>query len=288
MIGENIETGDKVIVKVAKENRDWGYNPCPDDTVAEVVGFSEIHYGRVQNFGYPPGVYPNYCWVNIKLPDGEIRHISISFLEPHDKDKYSRMNDERMRRRKEDPYHDRKTMIRELPETKFWEGDFVRCKDDTDRKDCYQIVRTDYSNIGCFCNDGVTPMPIYEISDGFDAGWWRSVRESTLELVERGPIWKLMHDEPVVFESLEEETRLTKLMGHYKEVRNPDTSKSPHAWTKDEILDAIEEGIAHGLSVSGGIFGGPHFSAILFSDEDLGRRVADATLKGFGRTPKPV
>jgi hypothetical protein len=47
-------------------------------------------------------------------------------------------------------------------------------------------------------------------------------------------------------------------------------------------LSAIARGLAHGFSVSQGLFGsGIHHSAMRFVDEELGKRVAQETLRGF-------
>ena len=56
-----------------------------------------------------------------------------------------------------------------------------------------------------------------------------------------------------------------------------------YSWTKEEVLEAIKNGTVHGFSVSSGFFGsGQIFNAQRFKDEELGKRVAKATLEGFG------
>jgi len=57
MIDDTVRIGDEVIVTIPKENRDWGYNPCPDGTKATVLGFSETHHSRIDELGIKPGVY---------------------------------------------------------------------------------------------------------------------------------------------------------------------------------------------------------------------------------------
>ena len=55
MIGELVKVGDEVAITIPEENRKWGYSPCLDGTKATVLGFSEIYYGRLGNFGFRPG-----------------------------------------------------------------------------------------------------------------------------------------------------------------------------------------------------------------------------------------
>lgn len=43
MIDELMRVGDEVAITIPQENREWGYNPCPDGTKAIILGFSEIY-----------------------------------------------------------------------------------------------------------------------------------------------------------------------------------------------------------------------------------------------------
>lgn len=83
-----VEVDDQLIVEVAKENLDWGYNPCPNGTVVTVVGFGEVKYNAkiAKEFGVQPGVYKNRCWVTVRLPNGHQESISWCFLRPVNKD----------------------------------------------------------------------------------------------------------------------------------------------------------------------------------------------------------
>jgi len=71
MIGETLQIGDTVKINIEDEARQWGYSPCPNDTLATVIGFSEIAYGRVRNFGQEPGIYLNCSWIKLKMEDGK-------------------------------------------------------------------------------------------------------------------------------------------------------------------------------------------------------------------------
>lgn len=286
---DEIRVGDQVAITIPQENRKWGYNPCPDGTKATILGFSEIHYGRLDNFGLKPGVYVNRAWVKLRLEDGR-EHTELSGrLEPTDKAEYER----RLVHQQEHPDDWRsKEFIRELPETPFWEGDFVRVRGRSvptsvysemppkRDPDVFQVIGIDYHYLTQKTMVG-TKYPAYKISSKLGAGWHTSASEDDMVLVERGPVWKFYHNEPISFSDIEEEANFFESLGHTEEIRNP--TNGFYKWTKEEVLDAIRKGFVHGFSVSSGFFGsGPSISAKRFRNEDLGRRVAQATLKGFG------
>jgi len=139
----------------------------------------------------------------------------------------------------------------------------------------FQINRIDYLHINDKSN-----YPAYEISDRLGSGWHTSANADDIALLERGPVWKYYHGEPITFNSIEEEATFFDLLGHDDEVRNPINGK--YSWTEKEVLDAIQKGFVHGFSISDSIgTGTPRITALHFRDEELGRRVAQATLQGF-------
>jgi hypothetical protein len=294
MIEECMEVGDRVAITISKDSRDGGYNPCPDGTEATIIGFSEIDYGRVGNFGRKPGIYENRAWVRLRMPDGSEHREWAGRIELIDNAEYGRRVGEWRERRAADPtgsLHDDVRFLRDLPETPFWEGDTVRVRSRSALTtvtsampsvcdpDVFTIIRISYYDLPNTRNDG-SPYPAYAIAPDFDAGWHTSASGADMELVERGPVWKFYHGEPIEFATVADEAAFAHRLGHDHEVRNPATGL--YQWTVDEVLNAIRDGIVHGVSVVGGRFGvGPHTNAILFDDEALGKRVAAATLEGF-------
>jgi hypothetical protein len=124
-----------------------------------------------------------------------------------------------------------------------------------------------------------SPWPFYDVR--FADSGTTSAEESWIELIERGNVWRYYNNEPLSFADLKEEAAFYQLVGQTEEIRNPDNGL--YKWEKDEVLDAIRAGTVHGFSVSSGFFGsGPHINAMRFRNEELGRRVAKATLEGFG------
>lgn len=293
MLGEIINIGDIVTITIPKENREHGYDPCPDGTVAEVVGFTEIAWGRLGNYGYRPGVYENRCWVKLALPGGGVHTELAGRLDLLALGEEKRRLEELRKFNQGNPgWLSKDKFLRDLPGTPFWEGDFVQVlHPDTDfssnRQDgAYQITRIEYSDLDRK-RDGGSPYPAYTFSSSLDAGWTMNTDAASMRLVERGPVWKHYHGEPIEFASLKEEAELFRQMGRTEEVRNP--VHNSYAWTLDEVLGAIRDGLAHGFFAY--CFGGAVVTctpiAVRYLDADLGARVAQATLEGFATKDTP-
>lgn len=279
MIGELLRVGDRVLVKVAEENREWGYDPAPDGTEVEIVRFGEIDYGRTHNFGYEPGIYANPAWADVRLPNGEVIHMGTFHLEPRPEDEGLFAG--RTREWRENT-HTARERLRDLPETPFWEGDIVMCPsfDSDDPEKHYVISGINYLDRDRKTLDG-SPWPFYQISDS-RGGWHSSVREDELTLVARGNVWKFHHEEDIEFSDVREEAELHSSLGKTQEVRNP--ASGLYAWTIEEALDAIQGGLGDAVQMSGGMFGAePRPSVRRFEDREVGERVRAATLEGFGR-----
>lgn len=290
MIDKLMRVGDEVVITIEKASRKYGYRPCPNGTKAVILGFSEIYYGRLGSFGLKPGVYVNRAWVKLRLEDGREHTELDDRLELTDKAEYEQRLAVFRKHKQENPDNWRsRELLRDLPETPFWEGDFVRVHGRSavtsllsevtpDRDpDVRQIIGIDYHYLTERTQIG-TKYPAYRISNKLGAGWGTSASEDDMVLVERGPVWKFYHDEPITFGDINEEAQFFELLGHTEEVRNP--ANGLYKWTKEEVLDAIRNGLVHGFSGSGLLI-----SAKRFKNEDLGRRVAQATLEGFGLAP---
>jgi hypothetical protein len=292
MIDDLLNVGDQVIVNIDKESREWGYNPCPDGAKATVLGFSEITYGRIGNCGLKPGVYVNRSWARIRLEDGHEYAEWTGRLELCDQDEYARRMEEfRQRQAENSDNFSTDEFLRDLPETPFWEGDFVHVSRRSaisvvydnippeQEPETFQVIGIDYGKLDSK-TVAESKYPVYKISDKIGGGWHTSASEDEMELAERGPVWKYYHNEPIKFSSLAEEAAFFGLIGETMEVRNQ--ASGLYRWTKEEVLDAIKAGLVHGFSLDGGFLGGaPSIRAIRFKNEELGKRVASATLEGF-------
>lgn len=280
MFGEVITIGDRVLINIPKENRSWGYNPCPNNTIAEVVGFSTITNGRINNYGRDPGIFENKCQVKVRLPDEKEICISSCHIKPENEETYEQklsvwrnLSSESKNIRKK---------IADLPETDFYEGDVVLCSSFISKEE-WVIHHIQYEYIGQHRDDG-SNMGIYSLSESLNSGSYLSVFGSDeLQLVRRGNVWRYYNNEPISFETLQEEAAFHKMLGKTKEIKNP--SNGTYSWTKDEILQAIQVGIVHGFAIGFvpyHLTNTSHLSAICFDDEGLGKRIAKETLKGFG------
>jgi hypothetical protein len=261
---KKLRKGDLVVIAVNPNVRQAGCNLPADNTIAEVVDYVYIYEGRYDN--KKPGKY--ICQFSVMIqPEGEDKciNIHVSYIQPFDIERYHSTPE----------LTGDELYVSELPETPFWEGDIVRIKRLGIES---KIVRIDYYRLGEFCDDGVTPMPPYMVKSV--EGWLTNERNSNLELVERGYVWKYYHNEPLEFPDLPTEADFFKCIHHASDVRNP--ACNLYKWTKDEVLQAIKDGTVHGFSMGYAMFSDElRISAMRFDDEELGKRVAEYTLKGF-------
>ena len=265
MIDSLIEIGDKVIVTIPQENREWGYNPCKDGTIATVVGFSERYVGRYRNF-IRPGVYESRVWVKLKDPDGKIWSELSARIELEDKEEYA---DREIKWRSEKCLQ-KEILIRELPEDKFYPLDKVTSFIDW-KKENFIVLDREY-------NWEKSPYRVeYEKGAGYTC-----IDEDKLTLISRGNCWNYYHNLPLVFSSLKEEAEFYKNINQTISIPNPNSTKLPYSWTLGEALEQIKLGNAHALSVSGGFFGAsPHLEVIKYNNVTLGEKLAQQTLLEF-------
>lgn len=283
-MGQWLQIGDTASIQVNPENRAWGYNPAPDGTLVEIIGFGEQHVPRINNYGQAPGVYQNKYWVDVKLPDASVVRISALHLQSLDE----KLKEQRLQQWRDAGMPDNEK-LRDLPETAFYEMDQVliaRQPASPDLDGPREIVSIDYgwmeAKRNAKRNDG-SPYPFYRVtayatnSKGATTG----ACEHEMTLLARGPVWCWYHNEPVIFASLQEEADFHYQMGFVEEVRNPKTDL--FSWTLEETLTAIKDGLADGFSVSRGLFGSNdlNHSLIKYKHEDVGKRVRAATLEGF-------
>lgn len=81
----SLDFGDMVRVSVLPENREWGYDPCHDGTIAKVVGFAEIELTGA--WTDKPGVYRNRYWPILEADGKNLGAIYKGHLVPLDENK---------------------------------------------------------------------------------------------------------------------------------------------------------------------------------------------------------
>jgi hypothetical protein len=285
MLGGVLQPGDEVILTIPQENREWGYNPFPDGTKAKFVRFSEMDYGWANQFGREPGIYENDSWAYFQLENGKQVCEYCGRAEMVDKEECLR-RDAAMRDHRGHFIHNGKK-LRDLPETRFIEGDVVTSPSLLEHCSGFQdgeaiIAQVNYKDIGKFCTDGVTPIGLYSISPE-PRSWTQHVPhrdEVQLTLVHRGNVWKYRHGEDIVWKDDEEQAEFYNQLGLTTEIRNPSTDM--YLWTKEEAVQALKDGIGDCICVGNGFFGsGPHTSVKRFNDRELGERIRKQTLVGF-------
>lgn len=246
----------------------------------EVIGIT-LHDSFQANYPCPiskPGVYYAEGYPIVKFGDGVGIRVSPQYLEFVDE-----TLKENRRKIVGTPVNDRKAFKGPLPDTKFTELDRVKCGDKVPRhyNETGKVEMISYDKIGSFCDDDVTPYPIYVVR--LDSGGSVAFREEELELTERGNVWKRLNGEELSFASLEEECLFRRNVGEATELKNP--SNGLYSWTLGDVMDALAMGEAHCLVVSN-FLGVTKNCVYKMHDEKLGAKIAALTIEGFKDTPQ--
>jgi hypothetical protein len=300
MMSELFRPGDEVIMKMDPEARSWG-RPGPADGVrGKVLSKTRVLRYR-ERIGYRADTHGVYeidgtCvvqWETGETTDGDDYSLVLADLQ-----EAQRRQDvewvQPVLKKNLDSYNEIKdrllntVRVGDLPPTLFWEQDRVHLlwRSGVTDGGAYGIVQTIQYQWEDFDKDPSYGVRLYD-SMGRSRGL-QYLRQSSLALAERGLVYKWYNKEPIQFKDLREEAELAKLLGRTVEVRNP-LEGGLFKWNKDQIIDALKEGSAHGMCMGHNPFdtfggsGTPY--AIRFVDEDLGERVRKFTLSGFGISP---
>ncbi len=304
----NAQPGDLVVMKMDSEARSWGRKGPPNETKGTLVGYTRatVYEGRtgVGRFFREAGVYER-DGAPLVLWEKEVPNLIPELASIHDLE----FADPEVGAKRRAEYHalpesdfslrrdlaDHTVRIGDLPETKFWEGDIVNVPVGHDFYNPDFLLRVTSIQF-YWVKDDVPADPrgmcyqvefIHARTHEYARGGSTYLHDDILTLVERGPVWKEEHGEPLIFASLMEEANFHNSVGRTTEIRNP--SSKLYSWTKDEALDAIRIGIADSMSIGPLMFnpGKTSISVRRFKDRDVGERVRAATMEGFG-FPPPV
>lgn len=257
--------GDRVVMNYHGDSNPPDRFPI-NGTIGYITGFRTSIYGRT-GWGGKRGVYVDRSGFYVKFPNMDAQLAASDFLIPVTGGVYYTYDMDGIK-------------ISDVPETQFIEGDIVKTNSPYFKgRDCI-ITSIDYHDIGKTRNDGVTPMPIYNVMAKDKNSGQMSFQDEDLVLVERGNIWKKDHGEPIIFADLKEETTFYMSIGEYDEIRNP-KEDNLYKWTKEQALEAIKDFSGDGLQMSGFFGSEPQPFVIKFHNRDLGYRVRLATLEGF-------
>lgn len=188
-------------------------------------------------------------------------------------------------------------------EIPFWLGDIVQRVSGFDTPtlepttqlptptELLRILHVDYK---FFAPNEKRPNPnsrVYHVGPDFHRRFYTSAAIEDLLLIERGPIWKFYHGEQLQFFDLRDEAEFHRIIGKYRSYSNP---KGSYDWSREQIIEAIKSGNMHGINGTndrlwfsradelpiGHRYRFPE--AIRFDNEDLGNKVAEVTLLGYG------
>ncbi len=286
----HLMVNDEVVIKIPERKRKDGYNPYPDGTTAKVTGYARMFIGRLNTLNVQPGVYINDRWVKLQLDSGERTIENSSYLNLIDQEEAARRSGIIRLRNQSPDWLQLKLQngfLHELPETPIWEGDYVHCKVIDGQANnlvkpktmqTFVVQEIDYHHMGLLHKKRM-PWPYYKLSSEITGKWNVAVRESDMELVERGNVWKWKNKEPLQFRNFLEEIKFWQLVGEYEELINPDTND--YRWSRSEVFEAICNGMAHGFkSVHLPLLSQPAL-AIRMKNIEVGQRLAKETLHQF-------
>ena len=264
MIAFVLKIGDRVVVTGKKHAEG-----APQGAKGEVIGFGEVFTPHIGTMGLYPGVYENPIEVRIRLDNGQEHLEAVDHLRlPKKADQVTRESEiHQAQERDFYSWRSRMRRLRDLPETPFWEGDEVTCQHVSFGDAPMIITHIEYAAYVS------SPFHAYMIGTCFCPSITVMTTASSLELSARGDVWKYYHGETLTFSDVAEEAAFFDLLGHTDYVKNPRTGN--FVWTYEEALQAVRKGRAHALKSHRGC---QNVSAVRYHDEDLGRRVAAATL----------
>ncbi len=291
----------------------------PVGATGEIVGFGLKSICRTATFYHqPPGMYLEPEWPFVRFGTAVIRNIRSNSLELIDEAEYARRLE---RSQSENPRQQtlRGAFVSDLPDTEIWEGDIVRPKpnygrgkNDKPKKlkkyglipglpDAYMVTYMSFHKPGEII-ESLDEYPRFSIGDRFLRTSKDGFLDYDLELVERGNFWRRAHGEPLVFKDLAEESFWAWMVGEVEYVPAPPVPRKPwekdysSSWSPDlqkeeaakwyderAALACVQDGNGHGLQTHRVLCEGLEIwhNVLRFKNEDLGRRVAEATANGF-------
>lgn len=277
---------------------------------AKVVGYALEHVGRWQarEKRVRPGFHHSPYFPQLRFPrEGrgflplgvEETYIHFSGVMLVDQKEYRRrlaeLHEACERRERINPDY----FVCELPETSFWEGDWVRVRDGVGAGkrrlpagEAFMISGMDYRldmmrpasepppEEKPFCYlQSPQQTPRYQLADRFlmnGGSYWNA---EELELVARGNFWRQANGEPLAFMGLDEEAFFFCESGACEIIEHRNSCDLATAVAR------LKETNGHGLRYENEFIDwGSHqwWEIVRFKDENLGRRVREATLKdGF-------
>jgi len=278
-----LRIGDRVMMAVPTKDEGWHKRSVLNGVQGTVIGFARYkHYqGRLGVYKEAPGQYESNGMPIVQWDTGVCDSPSmhdIVFVDPVIKET----------RRKDTVYNEafqRPARIGDLPDLPFWELDIVRLvpghRASWDDQPELIVSAINYEYIGDMCNDGVTPMPIYQVEPRSLNRGRITVGPKDIELVARGNMWWWTHDKSrVCFAGIREEISFHKSIGLSTPVRCPQTGN--YHWPKEHVLEGATAGLIDVVSSQAGFFGvSPSMYGYKMKDSVLSARANALLCEGF-------
>lgn len=251
--------GDDVVLDL----KDRKIKGVSDGETVTILRFLELHEGRTVGIGIPPGLWTNYAWAIVRDARGTEHEISTYDLLPA-------------------PGHDivrvGRELIRELPDTPFWEDDVVEVFDG--RRGYVSTI--DYLEVEKPGSD----RPVYQVRF---SGSSQSFHRRSLDLVERGNVWKFYHGEEMEFESAADEASFYHRISHATSVTNTAQGTSTFPW--EQAVEVLRNGEAdmiwHNWAVATSD-PGYNVECYTIDDPEVGERCRMEFLEQLDADPTPA
>jgi hypothetical protein len=291
VLEEYLRPGDIVMMNAEKEHVK---EKIPNGTFGVVtgyyryrrsVGYNELWCSKVKNSDGSgvPGIIEGNGAAQISWINGEIS-------QGHAGDIYNITDDRGFKREGFAEFkaeYEKGVLVGALPDLPVWPDDTVQLNKvfysdpgSCGETDLVKVERIDYNDHGTFCNDGVTPFPIYGIRPLNEGGPSMSVREYIsaqeendrvlekwgqasapvqinddvyiVKVAERGNYWAWFNDKSKLqFDTFRQEVQFYKSLGLMIQLESP---SGGYGWTLEEAMLAMNSGEAC-YFVRGGTFG---------------------------------
>lgn len=289
-----LKSGDKVFIHRDAEREAWMSKEekkrFPNGLIGEVVEFKRypvfIPYAD-NHTQLKPGVYEQNGSPIIKWENGE-EGYSDYLVPVNDEEFDARCNQwykdfpiSEFNVRQQEEYKRRELKhIAELPETKFYPGDFVKV--DSGRELEYAKItgleyHIWYENGMTHPSDVLYRADVYDGPDFTKRKYGISPSFENINLIKHGPVFHHYFGGPYRFSGIKEEIEFAYAMNAVKEVRNPESGV--FIWNADDYRKGLKAGIIDMRNV-----GSQHdraYHCYKFEDEGLGKRVRELSMQGI-------
>ena len=294
--------GMKVVMKMDKEARYWGRKGPPDGSTGTL--FKRMRYVEYrERFGNDryfsePGIFERDGSWYVVMDDPSLGDVIDGFESPlvlagydfevHESSlaEYNRRCDELwhepVNRLKtissfdQEAILDNRVRVGDLPETRAWVLDTLIPADgvwDEDKDLRFVVTRINYH----------ANLLYYDVTAYNEQGrsqFSTSLRDENIKDIIRGNLWKLEHNQPLVFADINEEGTFAKGLGKFREIPNPKSGL--YSWSLEEFLAAVKADLVDCMTNDFVPFTTHRsISAYRCTDRDLGERLRQETIKGF-------